>query len=202
MAGTFTTAAADMTERKIPPEHREEIEDCFKLMSGSVHGFLRRFTGDKELSEDLVQETFRKAAQNWRELRGLTEAECTAWLIKVAFNTAADVFRRSETARKMRPQVRDRYLPAETDVHRQAMTSIAVQHFIEVTDKMPPRRRQVAFLYWRCGWNNHEIAAELGITAGRVSQHIKEARRVLAQELRPYSPFDLGSAEEVPDDKG
>jgi RNA polymerase sigma-70 factor, ECF subfamily len=198
MAGTFMTAA-DMTGGKIPPEYRDEIEDCFKSRSGSVHGFLRRFTRDNELSEDVVQETFRKAAQNWRELRRLTETERTAWLIRVAFNTAADILRRSETARKMRPQVRDRYFPTETDVHRQAMTSIAVQHFIEETGKMPPQRHRAAFLHWRCGWTIQEIAEEMGITASAVSQHIKAAREVLAKELRPYIPPELGPAEEVPD---
>ena len=60
---------AHVTE-KITPEYRQEIENCFKSMSGVVHGFLRRLTrGDKELSEDLVQETFKEAAQSWHKLR-------------------------------------------------------------------------------------------------------------------------------------
>jgi len=54
--------------KKVNLEYRQEIEDCFKSMSGPVHGFLRRLTrGDEELSEDLVQETFKKAAQDWHK---------------------------------------------------------------------------------------------------------------------------------------
>ena len=113
----------------------------------------------------------------------------------MAFNTAADVFRRAETAREKQPQIRDRYWPAETDVYRQAMTSIAVQRFIEVIAAMPPARSRVAFLSWRCGWDNHEIAEELGITAGRVSQQLKAARQTLEKELRPDLPLDPSPAE-------
>jgi RNA polymerase sigma factor (sigma-70 family) len=176
---------------KIPPEYRQEIENCFKSMSGVVHGFLRRLTrGDKELSEDLVQETFQEAAQSWHELRGLTEEERKAWLISVAFNTATDVFRRSETAREKWPLIRERYMPAETDMDRQVITSMAIQRFIEVIDAMPPMRRIVAFLFWRCGWRNHEIAEALGITAGRVTQQLEAARQTLERELSQYVPFD------------
>jgi RNA polymerase sigma factor (sigma-70 family) len=176
---------------KIPPEYRQEIEDCFKTMSGPVYGFLRRLTrGDKELSEDLVQETFKEAAQSWDELHDLTEEERKAWLISVAFNTAIDVFRHGKIARDKWPLIRERYMPAEIETYRQVITSMAVERFIEVIDAMPPMRRIVALLFWRCGWRNHEIAEALGITAGRVTQQLEAARQTLEKELSPYVPFD------------
>jgi DNA-directed RNA polymerase specialized sigma24 family protein len=160
VAGTFMTAEG--LSKKIMPEHREEIENCFKSKSGAVYGFLFRFTrGDRELSEDVLQETFRKAAQNWHKLHDRTEQEREAWLIEVAFNTAADVFRRAETAREKQPQIRERYWPAETDVYRQAMTSIAIQRFIELIAAMPPARSRVAFLSWRCGWGSRLLPGPL-----------------------------------------
>jgi RNA polymerase sigma-70 factor (ECF subfamily) len=178
--------------KKIAPEYRAELEGCFLSMSGSVYGFLRRLTrGDKELSEDVLQETFRKAAVSWHELRDLTDDARQAWLIKVAFNTATEVFRHQEIGRKKWPQICERYSPAETDVHRQAITAIAVQRFIEVIEAMPPARSQVAYLFWRCGWENHEIAKTLGISAGRVTQQLAAARQTLEKELSPYIPYDF-----------
>src|SRR5689334_1449001 len=83
----------------IQPEYRQEIEDCFKSMSPSVYRYLYRLTlKDEQLSEDLVQETFRKGAEIWHELRDLTAEKRLAWLKRVAFNTATDVFRHEETA--------------------------------------------------------------------------------------------------------
>ena len=177
--------------QKVNIEYRQEIEDCFKSLSGPVHGFLRRLTrGDEELSEDLVQETFKEATQHWHKLRDRTEKEREAWLISVACNTAVDVFRRGQTARNKRPQIRDLYSPAETDVHRQAMTSMAVQRLIEVITAMPPAQSRVAFLFWRCELSNHEIAQVLGISDSAVSQHLKKARELLVKELGAYLPSD------------
>jgi RNA polymerase sigma-70 factor (ECF subfamily) len=181
----------------IPAAWREELEDCFKSKSGPVYRFLYQFTRkDRELTKDLVQETFRKAAVQWHELRCLPDEERERWLIRVAAHTAVDRFRRQDTARRMRPLVQARYQPDEVDVHRQAMNSIAIQRFTEVTSAMPPARQQVALLFFRCRWKQHEIAEALGISAARVKQQVDAARRTLQRELRPYLPDSRDVREE------
>jgi RNA polymerase sigma factor (sigma-70 family) len=160
-------------------------------MSARIHAALRRFSqGDGQLAEDVAHETFIKAWKDWHVLRDLTEEERAGWLIQVAVNTAVDVFRHNRTAREKMPDVWACYHPPESDSHREALTSIAVEHFIEVINDMPTQRGRVAFLAWRCGWQNSEIAAALGITPGRVSQHVKAARETLREELGPYVPFE------------
>ncbi len=182
--------------RNVPPEYRAEAEDCFKSTSGRVYGFLLRLTGgDKELSEDLVQETFRKAWQDWDKLRGRSGEARLAWLVRVASNAAVDIFRREKVARENWPEITELYRPDEVDAERQAITSSLMQRFVEVVNRMPPQRRLVAFLHWRCGWQNWEIAEALGITPGRVSQLLAAARRTLRDELGPYVPFELGGPE-------
>lgn len=178
------------------PDYRDEMKDCFKTMSARVHATLRRLTrGDHQLAEDLVHETFIKAWEDWHILRDLTEEERAGWLIRVAVHTAVDVFRHNKTAREKLPKVWAHCRPPESDPHRDALTSIAIKRFIEVTNGMPARRSLVAFLAWRCGWRNREIAAALGITPGRVSQHMKAAGETLRKELGPYVPFEPGDLE-------
>ena len=181
---------------EIPPGYRDEATDCFRSMSGRVHGFLRRLTqGDTDLSDELLQETFRKAWQNWSELRDLTKNERSSWLIGVALKTAVDAFRHEETTREKWPQVCVRFAPSEVDVPQEAMTAIAIKHFIRVIERMPPERAKVAFLFWRCGCKNQEIAEMLGITAGRVSQQVRAARATLRNELGLYVPFEPSGTE-------
>jgi RNA polymerase sigma factor (sigma-70 family) len=81
------------------------------------------------------------------------------------------------------------------DVPTEVMTIIAVEHFIKAIEGMPPERARVAFLFWRCGWKNHEIAEVLGITAGRVSQQVRAAKAALRDELDPYVPFEPSAPE-------
>jgi RNA polymerase sigma-70 factor (ECF subfamily) len=182
--------------QEISPDYRDEVRDCFKAMSTRVHATLRRLTrGDHQLAEDLVHETFIKAWDNWHVLRDLTEEERAGWLIRVAVNTAVDVFRHNKTACEKAPEVWARYRPPESDAYREALTSIAIRHFIRVINAMPAQRGLVAFLAWRCGWRSTEIAAALGITPGRVSQHLKAAGETLRKELGPYVPFEPGEPE-------
>lgn len=181
---------------QLPPEWRAEIEECFKAAAPRVYRVVLRFAqGDRELAAGLVQETFREATQKWSELRVMEEEKRIAWLIRVAVNRAIDVFRRGETERRKRPQVHMRYEPAETNVHEEAMTAIAVEQFIKVLNKMPRQQARVAFLYWRWEWSNSEIAAALGISRGAVSQHIAKAKATLRRELGPYVPFEPGKPE-------
>jgi RNA polymerase sigma factor (sigma-70 family) len=160
-------------------------------MSERVRRFLRALTqGDKALTDDLVQMTFEKAWKNWPELHGLSGQEREGWLRRVASNTAIDVFRRGSTAKEKLPDVHEHYALAEADVHREAMTSMAMARFGEVVDGMSPQRARVAFLYWRCGWKAHEIAKALDISASAVSQHLTAAKATLRTELSSYVPFE------------
>ena len=181
---------------RVPPEWREEIRDCFAVSAPKVRGFLRFFTrGDQELAAGLVQDTFKEATENWCELRDRSSDGREAWLLQVARYLAVDAFRRAATERRKLPQAGIRHQPAEADVHTEAMTGVAMEIFIKVTNEMPPQRALVATLYWRCGWSNGEIAEELGITRGAVSQHLAKARATLKSELSPYVPFDLADPE-------
>jgi RNA polymerase sigma factor (sigma-70 family) len=176
---------------EILSDYRDEITSFFQSMAGAIYGFLRRLCqGDTQLCEDLVQETFKKAWGNWPVWRDLTEGQRVSSLMNVALYTAINHFRHEETVRRKWPQVYMHYGPTEVDVPRDAMTTIAIEHLIKVIEEMPPERAKVAFLFWRCGWTNQEIAAALGITPGRVSQQVKAARATLKNELGPYVPFE------------
>jgi RNA polymerase sigma factor (sigma-70 family) len=173
----------------LPFGYREEIGDCYKVMSGPVYAYLTGRVGlDRASAEDLVQEVFQEAAKGWSGLRVLADDERLAWLNRVARNKAIDRFRHEQVAERKLPFVRDRYAAAAVDVFRQAITSMALQRFIEVVDSMPPVRRKAAFLHWRCGWQNHEIAKALKIKESGVSVHLSKARQTLMKELRDYDP--------------
>jgi RNA polymerase sigma-70 factor (ECF subfamily) len=165
-------------------------------MSPRIYVTLLRLTqGDHQLSEDLVQDTFRKAWQDWASVRDRPEDQQAAWLTRVAVNTAIDIFRRNTTAQQTITQLAEQYEPPEPDLTRKALTSIAVQRFIEVVNTMPAQRSRIAFLAWRCGWRPGEIAAALGITPGQVSQQLSAAKSTLRDELGPYLPFEPADVE-------
>jgi RNA polymerase sigma factor (sigma-70 family) len=159
--------------------------------SSAVRGFLIGYTSyEGPLTEDLVQETFLRAADCWDDLRERSSELRLAWLLTTAAHVAIDTFRRNETARKARPAVSG-LQEREADSFRDALTAIALQRLERAIEAMPERRRLAALLRWRCGWKNAEIAEEMGITPGAVSQLLGAAKEVLRQELKGFIPFDI-----------
>lgn len=147
---------------------------------------------DRDLAEDLVQETFLEAARKWPELRDLSDRPLFAWLRQVAANKAVDAFRKNETTRKARP-IDPAFLERETDAYHDAMTSMAIRHFTVTIDRMPQRRRLAAFLRWRCGWKPSEIAEALMITPAAVTHLLNMAQATLREELQGHVPFEPGA---------
>jgi len=172
-------------------KYQAEIRDCFKTTAARINRALHLLTrGDIELSRDAVQDAFEVAWRKWPEIRGYTDEQRASWLVSVAARKAIDTFRRNETERTHATAVYEHHRPAEHDVHNESLTSIAVARFSRVISEMPPARRRVAYLYWRCGWKQQEIAQELGLAPSTVCEHVRAARATLERELGPYVPFE------------
>lgn len=58
--------------------------------------FLNQTLGDRQLSDDLAQDTFIRAYVNITKFRGL--ASFSTWLYRIAYNVLYDYRRRSKTA--------------------------------------------------------------------------------------------------------
>lgn len=146
-------------------------------------------------ANDLVQDAYTKALREWDKVRGWPRDRQLAWLTTVMTSKKIDEWRKSKR--------RVTYPVAEVPDIRTAPSSESValdRHALDQVDAvisaMPPARRNVAHLRWRCGWTNQEIAECLGIAAATVRGHVMRALQQLNEEVRPEVPF----IDDVPDD--
>ncbi|KFG02497.1 hypothetical protein IQ62_01600 [Streptomyces scabiei] len=152
--------------------------------------------GDREFTEDVVQEAFQEAAGNWAQLRTFDDRRQVAWLCRTATHIAIDCFRRNETARRKQPELlRFHYQRPGADTLHAALTEAALEHCWKVIERMPPQQHLVALLRWRCGYRNREISRMLGMAEGTVSAHVSAARRTLRSEAGSYLPFGADDLE-------
>jgi RNA polymerase sigma factor (sigma-70 family) len=148
---------------------------------------------DWALSEDLVQEVFKAAAERWSELRDLPDEKRIIQLRAIARNKAVDVFRRNKTARVKQIDVLQLYSPKDSDTHRQALNGIAVTQLWSTIRQLSERQFAIAIMRFHDQMTGAAIADELGLSTGTVSQEIKKIRGVLLDAVRPYvDPDDLG----------
>ena len=132
--------------------------------------------GDRQLAEDVVQETFCKAYQGLGRFRG----ECSekTWLMKIALNTCRDA-QRSAWFRHVNRKISLEMLPEEGVEEKEEETALT-----QAIWKLPAKLRFVVLLYYYQGMSVREIAQAEGISQPAVSGRLSRARVQLAKTLK------------------
>jgi RNA polymerase sigma-70 factor, ECF subfamily len=157
-------------------------EDAFRAFyertARGLWAYLSRVTGDRQLADDLLQETF------YRFLRASathdSEAHRRNSLYRIATNLARDARRRS--------LVRVPLHPAGDDIERvpAVQDSAAADRTTDVTRAMShlkPRDRAMLWLAYAEGASHREIASALGLNVASLKPMLFRARRKLAALL-------------------
>ncbi len=141
--------------------------------------YLWRKTGDSQLADDLLQETyyrFLRARVNYE-----SETHRKNYLFRIATNLAHDSFRRQHDERPLSEE--------DENVASQGDRNGAEQHqkradLARAMTKLKPRHREALWLAYAEGSSHEEIAAILGLKPGSVKLILFRARRKLAGLLR------------------
>lgn len=100
---------------------------------------LALYCGDRDLAQDLAQETIVRLVQNWKKVSELTDPR--GWCRRVAINNANSWFRRLAAKRLATRRLAAR---TRTSVHDpDSATTVAVKSAIA---SLPPRQREVVIL--------------------------------------------------------
>ena len=192
-------------DRPVSDDDAAELTRCFRTHAKHLFGYACFVTrGDKALADDLVQEAFRAAAENWPSLRCWSDQQLWVWLRTAVHNIAVSVFRHNDLARRKLAEIEARYRPVEADTARDALTAIALERCWQAINRMPTRQHLIAFMCWKEGMKPSEIAEALDITASTVYVQLHDARKKLLAEIGPHVPFALDDRDEcsLHDEKG
>jgi RNA polymerase sigma-70 factor (ECF subfamily) len=157
-------------------------EDTFRAFyertARGVWAYLARVTGDRQLADDLLQETF------YRFLRAAathdSEAHRRNSLYRIATNLARDARRRRLTRADSSVGGNDieRILSGE-----QPGTTERIADFTRAMSHLKPRERAMLWLAYAEGASHHEIADVLGLSPASMKPMLFRARRRLAALL-------------------
>jgi RNA polymerase sigma-70 factor (ECF subfamily) len=165
--------------RRSAPDADEALVTSLYVEHGRVLlAYVTRLTGDRQLAEDVVQETLLRA---WRHAGTLTEEKGSirGWLLTVARNIATDKAR----ARMARP----------AEVHEDAAPPVSVDHsddvvnsiyVLEALQSLSPEHRAVLVEVYYGGKTAAEAAETLGVPAGTVKSRTYYALRALRLALQ------------------
>lgn len=141
-----------------------------------------RLTGDRPAAEDLLQETFLRAARAPHRLPA-DDGGCEAWLCRVLVNLSHDRHRKRAVRRDKAPALE--VAGRETDPTDPVVARTAVSRALET---LSARRRAVVVLRELEGLSTTEVARLLRLRPATVRWHHANAIRALRRFLEGERP--------------
>jgi RNA polymerase sigma-70 factor, ECF subfamily len=167
-------AAADRREENSP----QRLGVLFDAHHQRLYRLARRLCGTAEDSQDLVQETFLRAARSPASIPAGTPHE-EAWLVRVLINIARDRWRRQAVHRRTLPQQMASPVAA-SNPERAVVAHATIWRALET---LAPRRRAILVMYELEGIAIPAIATLLEVAPVTVRWHLSRGRRELARVL-------------------
>ncbi|MEM8529856.1 MAG: RNA polymerase sigma factor [Chloroflexota bacterium] len=149
----------------------DDITEVYQTYRQSILAHLVRLVRDHEVAEDLCQETFIKVMRAWS--RRDARASISAWIYRIATNTAYDYLRRSQRIRFTPLYVIEQgafgvdTLDTQLDEHEPIQQALA---------QLPERYRTLLILHSCAGHSTRELADALGCTDNAIKTRLFRAR--------------------------
>ena len=143
-----------------------------------MYGFFIKLTGDKDLAEDLVQDTLLKASLNITKFRG--ESKFSSYLIKIGINTHKNYLRKN----KIRTRQVNSEFKTSYDIEDDLIYHIRFKEALNHLNNMSYEKRISFILKHYYGYSIEEISEILkvseGTTKSRIHNTIKKLRELLS----------------------
>jgi RNA polymerase sigma-70 factor (ECF subfamily) len=156
------------------------VAQLFDHYNDAIFAYLYRLVGNRDVAEELAQESFLRAYNARRRL--MQAANQRAWLYRVATNAAFDHLRRGRRFAWLPWARADDLHAPQPDVAEAANQRDALEHAFQA---LPVDYRAPLLLHCYDGLSVAEVADALGISEGAVKMRLRRAREMFR---RAYSP--------------
>lgn len=161
----------------------ERLGVLFDAHYERLYRLARRLTSSIDDAQDLVQETFLKAARALTSVPVGPRGE-EAWLVRVMINTRRDQWRRAST--RNRHDLHTLSASSREPDERGLEASLIARTTVwQALDTLSPRRRAVVVMHELEGLAIPTIASLLGVSAITVRWHLSMGKRDLIHTLKP-----------------
>lgn len=150
-------------------------EDLYEKHQKELVRYASRMCGSEELGQDLTQETFLKALQNWDTFEDLGPSQRRAWLYRTLKNLIFDRFRRNA--------LETDYINSLTPEAAYWEPGIQRMENEQLLAALSPEDRTLFHLRYEEGYNASELAQMFGVPAGTIRARLSRSRTILKKLL-------------------
>ena len=154
------------------------VSELFERHHRSVYGYFMRMTGNRELSEDLVQDVFLRILR-YRETYH-PQSSFTAWMYGIARNAFIDHTRKRRLESSCvdeLPEVRSNEALPDEQIHSEQEKAMLKR----ALEELPADKREVLILSRYQNLRYDEIGKILGCEPNAVKQRVFRAVRALSE---------------------
>jgi len=159
------------------PDVVDAVEALFRAEYRSLVRLASLLVGDREASEEIVQDAFVRLQLRWGGLRDASRAP--AWLRSAVLNGARSRLRRRGVRRRYEPAAG----AARPGPDAAAVADDEHRRVIEALRTLPVRQREAIVLRFYEELSEAETAAAMGVSAGSVKTHVHRGLAALAHVL-------------------
>lgn len=158
---------------------RKYQELLYRKYAKKMYGICLSYAGDRELAQDILQDSFIKIFNKIREYR--MEGSLEGWIRRIIVNTAIDHVRQRQRVKN--------YIVDDNDNNKEdmddsdALQNLQTQDVLNQVAKLPEGARLVFNLYALEGYTHREIAEKLNISEGTSKSQYNRARKLLVSWL-------------------
>jgi RNA polymerase sigma factor (sigma-70 family) len=157
----------------------EDVHDFCRQLRPRLVGTLSLLCGDREVGEDLAQETMARVWVNWARLRGLGDQAMTAWTYRVAVNLSRSWIRRRVAERRAL-----RRLSAGTTDRHCDQDAVEVVEVRRAVASLPRRQRTAVVLRFYADLPVADVATLMGCAPGTVKALTAQAMSILRKTVQ------------------
>jgi RNA polymerase sigma-70 factor (ECF subfamily) len=174
-----TDEAAALIER-VADGDRQALAELYGHEGAALLQYLARFTADRGVAEELLQDTFVAVWKNARGFEGRSRGR--AWLFGIARRRACKRLRRREPSLAGLDGLEA--LPSsEPEPEAAALAGLARESLVAALDQLSPAHQEVLLLTFVHDLSYAEIAEILDIPVGTVKSRLNHAKRALRAVL-------------------
>lgn len=164
----------------------KELESCIEVYGKDIYNFCLHLTRDRELAEDLYQDTFLTAIQKQKQI---DDATIKGYLLSISIRLWKNAKRKLAWRNRIAPMGR------MDDVTEQSLSFTEKDVVLENEQKTTIRNavqglsekyRIIILLFYMQELSQEEIARVLQIPIGTVKSRIYTAKQLLKSELEEY----------------
>ena len=171
-----------MTATRGPSDADAAFDALVEQLSGRLALFLAQLVRDRDLAQDLLQDTLLAAYTSRQQLDGVSNKE--AWLFGIARNRALSANRRRRRGRRALDRLLLGRREAGSDPAEAAATRDLLERYLD------PNDRALLMLRYLHGFDSQELGEVFRMTPEAIRQRLSRLRRRLRLAAAPAEGLD------------